>query len=89
MQVEVVDLMIGIDIDGVFMDMQAAGVTRDNARNIEEEEGVLATEMEWLDAIVNVEALENDEEPFATWLNSLLGFKIVQHHILPLYVVPM
>jgi len=45
-QVEVVDLMIGIDIDGVFMDMQAAGVTRDNARNIEEEEGVLATEME-------------------------------------------
>ncbi len=47
MQVEVVDLMIGTDIDGVFMDMQAVGVTRDNTRNIEEKEGVL--EHKWSD----------------------------------------
>jgi hypothetical protein len=35
-QVEVVDLMIGTNIDGVFMDMQGASVARDSAMDIEE-----------------------------------------------------
>ncbi len=56
-QVEVMGLMSGINIDGVFMDMQTAGVTRDNTRNVERKEGVLAIEMERVDAIVNIEAL--------------------------------
>ncbi len=42
MQVEVVDTMIGIDIDGVFMGTQVAGVARDNAKDVEEMEEVLA-----------------------------------------------
>ncbi len=62
MHVEVVDLMIGMNIDGVFTDMQATNVARDSARDIEEGEEVLAIEMEWMDAIVDIEALENDEE---------------------------
>jgi hypothetical protein len=41
-----VDLMIGTNIDGVFMDMQAANVARDSARDIEKGEEVLALEME-------------------------------------------
>ncbi len=48
-----VDLMIGTNIDGVFMDMQAANVARDSARDIEKGEEVLALEMEWIDAIVD------------------------------------
>jgi hypothetical protein len=56
-QVEVMGLMSGINIDGVFMDMQTAGVTRYNTRNVERKEGVLAIEMERVDAIVNIEAL--------------------------------
>ncbi len=44
-QVEVVDLMIGIDIDGVFIDMQMAYVTR-NARDVARKQGVLAMKME-------------------------------------------
>jgi hypothetical protein len=33
--VEVVDMIIGTNIDGVFMDMQMVGVARDNAKDIE------------------------------------------------------
>ncbi len=65
MQVEVVDMMIRIDIDGVFMGTQVAGVARDNARDVEEGEEVLATKMEQVDAIVDIEALKNDGEAFA------------------------
>jgi hypothetical protein len=32
---EIVDMMIGTNIDGVFMDMQMVGVVRDNAKDIE------------------------------------------------------
>jgi hypothetical protein len=64
-QVEVVDMMIRIDIDGVFMGTQVAGVARDNARDVEEGEEVLATKMEQVDAIVDIEALKNDGEAFA------------------------
>jgi hypothetical protein len=35
------------------MDMQAANVARDSARDIEKGEEVLALEMEWIDAIVD------------------------------------
>jgi hypothetical protein len=42
-QAEVVDLMIGTYIDGVFMDMQVASVTKDNTRDVEEGEEVLAS----------------------------------------------
>ncbi len=65
MQVEVVDTMIGIDIDGVFMGMQVAGATRNNTRDVEEGEEVLATKMEQMDAIVDIDALESDGEVFA------------------------
>ncbi len=61
-QVEVVDMMIGTYIDGVFMDIQAIGVTKDNARDIEEGKEVLVAKVEWMDAIVDIEALENDGE---------------------------
>jgi hypothetical protein len=64
-QVEVVDMMIGTYIDGVFMDMQATSVIRDNARDIEEGEEMLATKVEQMDAIVDIEALENDGGVFA------------------------
>ncbi len=83
-QVEIVDMMIGIDIDGVFIDMQVSSVTRDNTRDVEEGEEVLAIEMEGVNAIVDIEALKNDGEAFKDWLSSLLGFKIVQHNILPI-----
>jgi hypothetical protein len=43
--VEVVDLTIGIDVDGVFMDMHATNATRGVAC-IEEGEEVLATQVE-------------------------------------------
>jgi hypothetical protein len=45
---------------------------------------VLAIEMEGVNAIVDIEALKNDGEAFKDWLSSLLGFKIVQHNILPI-----
>jgi hypothetical protein len=61
-QVEVVDIMIGTNIDGVVMDMQAANVARNNVRGIEEGEEVLATKVEQMEAIVDIEALENGEE---------------------------
>ncbi len=60
MQIEIVDLMIGTNIDGVFMDMQVASVAKDNTRDVEEREEVSAVEVEWVDAIVDIEALEND-----------------------------
>ncbi len=63
-QVEVVDLMLGTNIDGVFMVMQATSVAKDNARDVEEGEEVLVVEVEQMDAIVDIDALENDEEAF-------------------------
>ncbi len=63
-QGEVVDMMIGTYIDGVFMDIQAIGVTKDNARDVEEGKEVLVAKVEWMDAIVDIEALENDGEVF-------------------------
>ncbi len=36
-------LMIGTYIDGVFMDMQVASVTKNNTRDVEEGEEVLAS----------------------------------------------
>ncbi len=63
-QVEVVDLMIVTNIDGVFMDMQAASVARDNAKDIKEGEEMLAIKVEQMDAIVDIETLGNDGEAF-------------------------
>jgi hypothetical protein len=63
-QAEVLDMMIGINIDGVFMDTQVGGVIRDNAREVEEGEEVLATKIEGVDAIVDIEALENHGKVF-------------------------
>jgi len=51
-------------IDGVFMDMQVINVVRENTRDVEEGEEMLATKVEWVDAIVDIEALENDGEVF-------------------------
>ncbi len=64
MQAEVLDMMIGINIDGVFMDTQVGGVIRDNAREVEEGEEVLVTKIEGVDAIVDIEALEHDGKVF-------------------------
>ncbi len=36
MQAEIVDMMIGTCIDGVFMDMQATCIAKDNAKDVEE-----------------------------------------------------
>ncbi len=47
------------------MDMQAVSVIRDNARDIEEGEEMLATKVGQMDAIVDIEALENDGGVFA------------------------
>ncbi len=58
------DLMIGIDINGVFMDMQMVGVAKDNIRDVEEGGEMLVAEVEQVDAIVDIEALENDGEAF-------------------------
>ncbi len=62
MQVEVVDLMDGTYIDRVFMDMQGASIARDNAKDVEEGEEMLAVEVERVDAIVDIKTLENDGE---------------------------
>jgi hypothetical protein len=57
------DMMIGTNIAMVVvMDMQAANVTRNNARGIEEGEEVLTTKVKQMEAIVDIEALENGEE---------------------------
>ncbi len=64
MQAEVVDMMIKTNIDGVFMDMQATSVARENTRDVEKNEEMLATEVEWVDAIIDIEALKNDREIF-------------------------
>ncbi len=58
-------MMIGTNINGVFMDMQVVGVTRNNARDIEEGEEVLVAKVEWMDAIVDIETIKNDGEVFA------------------------
>jgi hypothetical protein len=39
-------MMIGTYIDGVFMDIQAIGVTKDNARDVEEGKEVLVAKVE-------------------------------------------
>ncbi len=44
------------------MDMQAANVARNNIRGVEEAEEVLATKVEQMEAIVDIESLENGEE---------------------------
>ncbi len=54
------DLMIGTYIDGVFMDMQGVSVARDNAKDVEEGEEMLAAEVERVDAIIDIKTLEND-----------------------------
>jgi hypothetical protein len=36
------------------MDMQEINVTRDHAKDVEEGEEMLAVEVEWVDAIVNI-----------------------------------
>ncbi len=46
------------------MDMQVASVAKDNAKDIKEREEVLATKVERVDAIVDIETLENDGETF-------------------------
>jgi hypothetical protein len=46
------------------VDMQATSVARENTRDAEQGEEVLATYMEWVDAIVDIEALENDGEVY-------------------------
>jgi hypothetical protein len=46
------------------MDMQVINVVRENTRDVEEGEEMLATKVEWVDAIVDIEALENDGEVF-------------------------
>ncbi len=63
-QAKVVEMMTRKDIDGVFVDMQATSVARENTRDAEQGEEVLATYMEWVDAIVDIEALENDGEVY-------------------------
>jgi hypothetical protein len=50
------DLMIRTNIDGMFMDMQTTGVAKDNARDIEEREEVLAKKVEQMATIVDIEA---------------------------------
>jgi hypothetical protein len=52
--------MIGTYIDGVFMDMQGVSVARDNAKDVEEGEEMLAAEVERVDAIIDIKTLEND-----------------------------
>jgi hypothetical protein len=42
------------------MDMQVVGVIRDNTRDFEEGKEMLVTKVEQMDAIVDIEALEND-----------------------------
>jgi hypothetical protein len=54
--------MDGTYIDGVFMDMQGASIVRDNAKDVEEGEEMLAVEVERVDAIVDIKTLENDGE---------------------------
>jgi len=61
-QAEIMDMMIRIDIDGVFTGTQASGVARENIRDVEEGEEVLAIEVEQVDAIVDIEALKKMEK---------------------------
>jgi hypothetical protein len=45
-QGKVVDMTIRTYIDGVFMDMQVINVVRENTRDVEEGEEMLATKVE-------------------------------------------
>jgi hypothetical protein len=58
-QVEVVDMMIGTNIDGVVVDMQVASVTRNNVKGIKEREEALTTKVKQMEGIVDIEALKN------------------------------
>jgi len=78
-QAEIMDMMIRIDIDGVFTGTQASGVARENIRDVEEGEEVLAIEVEQVDAIVDIEALKKMEK----LLQSLTKF-FVRQNILPI-----
>jgi len=40
------DMMIRMEIDGVFMDMQATGVAKENTRDVEEGEEMSVAEVE-------------------------------------------
>ncbi len=64
MQVEVMNMMIGTNIHRVVMDMQMANVTRNNLKGIEKGEEMLVAKVEQMEAIVDIEALENDEKTF-------------------------
>jgi hypothetical protein len=46
------------------MDMQVVGITRDSARDVKKGEEMLALEVEWVDAIVDIKGLENDGKAF-------------------------
>jgi hypothetical protein len=63
-QVEVMNMMIGTNIHRVVMDMQMANVTRNNLNGIEKGEEMLVAKVEQMEAIVDIEALENDEKTF-------------------------
>jgi NifB/MoaA-like Fe-S oxidoreductase len=61
---EVMDLMIGTNIDGVFVDMQVVDAIR-NVVGIEEGEEVLAAKVEQVEAnIIEVDVLENEVKVF-------------------------
>lgn len=61
---KVVDLTIGRDIYGVFVDMHAANGIRGVAC-IKEGEKMFIVEVEWMEAnIIEVEVLENEIETF-------------------------
>ncbi len=58
------DLMIGTNIDGVFVDMQVVDAIR-NVVGIEEGEEVLAAKVEQVEAnIIEVDVLENEVKVF-------------------------
>ncbi len=63
-QVEVMNMMIGTNIHRVVMDMQMANVARNNLKGIEKGEEMLVAKVEQMEAIVDIEALENDEKTF-------------------------
>ncbi len=65
MVVEVVDLTIGTNIDGVFVDMHAIDAIKGVA-GFKEGEKMLAIEVEWVEAnIIEAKVLENDIKAFA------------------------
>jgi len=63
-QVEVMNMMIGTNIHRMVMDMQMANVARNNLKGIEKGEEMLVAKVEQMEAIIDIEALENDEKTF-------------------------